>query len=597
MTADFLNKEGDASLGEPMDLEGKTVAELKDMLREQDLPVGGSKAQLMERLQANSGEATVVNLDEEVKDGSTGDLLDDVPWWRSTDVLTPQALTAIGVVVLMIAAAFVFRPTWLGFAPNYEYELIDFDQDQARLFAEELVSYGHPDWEGRMSGTTEEANVSAYIEAQFKAMGMSTTLHSYQVPMHHVNAEPSLRICVPGLNGLSVCEGFGSFGSQVTQFQHRVDYVIQGFSGRSDYTFNDEVPVTDLGNGSDEALWSAASGTIGYVRSGGTVTGNTDLFSLAAENDLAGLIRVNKNYNCGKIEGNDCVPIFKGTGIDDVKAANGGSIPSELPFIAMSKDAGEMLESLIFNATGQPGVLEMLIDVTNDQERTIYVPCGEIRGASSEVVIVGGHHDTVYHGQGAIDDTSGTASVLELARQMSEVVNQTGKPDRTLRFCTWGGEEEGLYGSRAYVEAFQNSLKDNLRLYINLDMNHVDADFSNRGNSLTLFGNDAEDVAHVTRITELYQNKRSEVADRYEIRIATLDGAKGDPDGMPYNSDHGPFVYDLGSERGRAVVCYGSGSWEYHTYLDTLDRFNEESLGVSVTIYGTYMRFLAYSDD
>jgi hypothetical protein len=593
-----LNKEGDASLGVPMDLEGKTVAELKDMLREQGLAVSGTKAQLVDRLEANSSDAAVVNMDDDIKDGSAGDLLDDLPWWRSTNILTPQALTAIGVVVLMVAAAFVFRPTWLGFAPNYEYELIDFDQDQARLFAEELVSYGHPDWEGRMSGTTEEANVSAYIEAQFKAMGMSTTLHSYQVPMHHVNAEPSLRICVPGLNGLSVCEGFGSIGSQITQFQHRVDYVIQGFSGRSDYTFSDEVPVTDLGNGSDEALWSAAGGTIGYVRSGGTVTGNTDLFSLAAENDLAGLIRVNKNYNCGKIEGNDCVPIFKGTGIDDVKAANGGSIPSELPFIAMSKDAGELLESLVFNATGQPGVLEMLIDVTNDQERTIYVPCGEIRGASSEVIIVGGHHDTVYHGQGAIDDTSGTASVLELARQMSEVVNETGKPDRTLRFCTWGGEEEGLYGSRAYVEAFQNSLKDNLRLYINLDMNHVDADFSNRGNSLTLFGNNAEDVGHVTRITELYQNKRSEVADRYEIRIATLDGAKGDPDGMPYNSDHGPFVYDLGGgERGRAVVCYGSGSWEYHTYLDTMDRFNEESLGVSVTIYGTYMRFLAYSDE
>ena len=428
-------------------------------------------------------------------------------------------------------------------------------------------------------------------------MGMSTTLHSYQVPMHHVNAEPSLRICVPGFQGLSACEGFGSLGSQITQFQHRVDYVIQGFSGRSDYSFNDEVPVTDLGNGSDEALWSSASGTIGYVRSGGSVTGNTDLMSLAAENDLAGLIRVNKNYNCGKIEGNDCVPIFKGTGIDAITEANGGSVPTELPFIAMSKDAGELLESLIFNATGPTGVLEMIIDVTNDQERTIYVPCGEIRGETSEVVIVGGHHDTVYHGQGAIDDTSGSASVLELARQMSEVVNESGKPERTLRFCTWGGEEEGLYGSRAYVEAFQSNLRNNLRLYINLDMNHVDADFSNRGNSLTLFGNTPEDMEHIQRITELYQNKRDEVADRYDIRISTLLGAKGDPDGMPYNSDHGPFVYDLGGgERGRAVVCYGSGSWEYHTYLDTLDRFNEESLGVSVTIYGTYMRFLAYSE-
>ena len=584
-------------MGEPLDLSGKTVAELKDLLREQDLPVSGTKSQLIERLEGNATDGATLSLEEEGKDNAVDALVEEVPWWRSTDVLTPQALTAIGVVVLLIAAAFVFRPTWLGFAPNYEYELIDFDQNQARTFAEELVAFGHADWEGRMSGTTEEANASAYIEAKFAEMGMATTLHSFQVPMHHVNAEPSLRICVQGGFGTSPCEGPLAIGTQITQFQHRVDYVIQGFSGRSDYTFNDGVPVTDLGNGSDDALWSSAGGTIGYVRSGGTVTGNTDLMSLAAENDLAGLIRVNKNYNCGKIEGNDCVPIFKGTGIDAITEANGGSVPTELPFIAMSKDAGEVLESLIFNATGPTGVLEMLIDVTNDEERTIYVPCGEIRGETSEVVIVGGHHDTVYHGQGAIDDTSGTASVLEMARQMSEIVNETGKPERTLRFCTWGGEEEGLYGSRAYVEAFQNSLRDNLRLYINLDMNHVDADFSNRGNSLTLFGNNVEDVEHIARITELYQNKRDEVADRYDIRISVLTGAKGAPDGMPYNSDHGPFVYDLGgSERGRAVVCYGSGSWEYHTYLDTMDRFNEESLGVSVTIYGTYMRFLAYSD-
>ena len=163
---------------------------------------------------------------------------------------------------------------------------------------------------------------------------------------------------------------------------------------------------------------------------------------------------------------------------------------------------------------------------------------------------------------------------------------------------TWGGEEEGLYGSRAYVQAFQNSLRDNLRLYLNLDMNHVDADMSTRGNTVTLFGNHQDDIDHVKRIAALYQDERSDVADRYDIRFTTLTGDKGASDGMPYNSDHGPFVYDLGEgERGRAVVCYGSGSWDYHTYADTMDRFNEESLGVSVTIYGTYMRFLAYSND
>ena len=585
-------------MGEPMDLQSKTVAELKEMLKEQGLPVSGNKSQLLERLEDNTATDAILTLEDDVKE-SPGHLDEEnVPWWRSTDILTPQALMAVGVVVLMITAVFVFRPTWLGFAPNYEYDLIDYDAAQTRAFAEDLVALGHPEWEGRMSGTVEEANTSAYIAAQFEAMGMSVTEHSYQVPMHHVNSEPSLRICVQGFGGNSACEGPLDFGSQITQFQHRVDYVIQGFSGRSDYTFDDDVQVTDIGNGTDDALWASAAGSIGYVRSGADVGGNTGIFSRAAENNLAGLIFVNKDANCGQIEANDCVPIFKGSRIDEVAAANGGSIPSELPFIAMSKDAGELLEQSIFNATGPQGVLEMIIDVTNDQERTIYVPCGEIRGKSSEVVIVGGHHDTVYHGQGAVDDTSGTASVMEIARQLSAVVNESGTPERTLRFCTWGGEEEGLYGSRAYVQAFQNSLRDNLRLYLNLDMNHVDADMSTRGNAVTLFGNHQDDIDHVKRIAALYQDERADVADRYDIRFATLTGDKGASDGMPYNSDHGPFVYDLGEgERGRAVVCYGSGSWEYHTYADTMERFNEESLGVSVTIYGTYMRFLAYSDN
>ena len=580
-----------------MDLEGKTVADLKDMLREQGLPVSGNKSQLIERLEASNPAEAVLNVEDDPNDNAGLLTEENVPWWRSTDVLTPQALMAIGVVVLMVTAVFVFRPTWLGFTPSYEYDLIDYDAAQTRAFAEDLVALGHPEWEGRMSGTVEEANTSAYIAAQFEAMGMTATEHSYQVPMHSVNSEPSLRICIQGFGGNSPCEGPLAIGTQIIQFQHRVDYVIQGFSGRSEYTFDQDVQMTDLGNGSDDALWASASGSVGYVRSGGSVGGNTDLMSLAAENNLAGLIRVNKDYNCGKIENTDCVPIFKGTGIDAITQANGGSVPTELPFIAMSRDAGEILEQAIFNATGPPGVLEMIIDVTNDQERTIYVPCGEIRGKSSEVVIVGGHHDTVYHAQGGVDDTSGTASVMEMGRQLSEIVNETGTPERTLRFCTWGGEEEGLYGSRAYVEAFQNSLRDNLRLYINLDMNHVDADTANRGNSVTLFGNNQDDMDHIARITAMYKNDRSDVADRYDIRLSTLTGDKGASDGMPYNSDHGPFVYDLGEgKNGRAVVCYGSGSWEYHTYADTMERFNEESLGISVTIYGTYMRFLAYSD-
>jgi hypothetical protein len=69
---------------------------------------------------------------------------------------------------------------------------------------------------------------------------------------------------------------------------------------------------------------------------------------------------------------------------------------------------------------------------------------------------------------------------------------------------------------------------------------------------------------------------------------------------MPYNSDHAPFVFELnpneGPPYGTAAVCYGSGSSEYHTYLDDMSRFNEESLKVSGIIYGSYAYYLAWGE-
>ena len=585
-----------------MEYENMRVAELKDELKKLGAPVSGNKSELVARLNQITKEVeNVITLEDEdlLELNNRKSASSSIVQRMRTPVYGPLnlgAIIAIGISLLMLTTVLIIQPSWLGFGEEYEYELIDFDQQQVRIFAQELVDLGHPEWEGRMSGTIEESNTSQYISERLAEMGYDAEINEFQVPMHHVNSEPSFRLCVQGLGGISPCDGPAAIGSQVTSFLHRVDYVIQGFSGQSEYTFNQDVQVTDLGNGSDESLWQSASGTIGYVRGDSSKIGNTELYSNAAIYDLAGLISVNKNYNCGKIEGNDCVPIFKGTNYDSLVAANGGNIPTEIPFISMSKDAGEIFEASVINSS-EPASIELIIDVTNDQERTIYVPCGTMQGRTSEVVIAGGHHDTVYQAEGAVDDSSGVASVLEMARQMAEIINETGIPERTLKFCTWGGEEEGLWGSRAYVEEMQSSLRENLRLYINFDMNHVDADFENRGNSLTLFTNNEDDYEHIQAITEIYQKERSEVADRYDIRFQLLDGDQGDDNQMPCNSDHCPFVYDLGGKDGRAVVCYGSGSWEYHTYLDTMDRFNEESLDVSTTIYGTYMRLLAYNLD
>ena len=578
------------------DYDTMLVAELRQRLASAGLPTSGRKVELIERLRLNEQEPTMISIEADLveENNSTKAFITQM----KKQIIGPLNLggvIAIGLSLLMISSVLVLQPAWLGFGSDYDYEIIEFDPSQTKTYAEELVALGHPDWEGRMSGTIEEANTSQYIIDQLVSMGYEPQSNEYQVPMHHVNSEPSFRLCVQGGFGLSPCDGpLGQAGgSQITIFQHRVDYVIQGFSGQSEYTFDEEIVVTDLGNGTDEALWQSATGTLGYVRMDGSGVSNTQMYTYAAQNDLAGIVSVNKIINCGQIEGNDCVPIFKGTNYDTLVAANGGTLPTEIPFIAMSRDAGDIFEALVINAT-EPASIELFIDVTNDQERTIYVPCGKIDGKTSEVIIAGAHHDTVYQGQGAVDDSSGVATVLEMARQLAEIVNQTGKPERTIQFCTWGGEEEGLWGSRAYVADMQSNLRNNLRLYLNFDMNHVDADFQNRGNSLTLFTNNGNDYDHINRIVDLYTSEKPEIANKYQIRTSLLDGDRGDANEMPCNSDYCPFIYELGGKTGRAVSCYGGGAWEYHTYLDTMDRFNEESLHVSGTIYGTYMRLLAY---
>jgi hypothetical protein len=75
---------------------------------------------------------------------------------------------------------------------------------------------------------------------------------------------------------------------------------------------------------------------------------------------------------------------------------------------------------------------------------------GEIPGTdlAQEVVMMGAHFDTWHASPNASDNTSGVAVVLEAARILKAIGTE---PRRTIRVALWSGEEQGLYGSRAYV--------------------------------------------------------------------------------------------------------------------------------------------------
>lgn len=102
---------------------------------------------------------------------------------------------------------------------------------------------------------------------------------------------------------------------------------------------------------------------------------------------------------------------------------------------------------------------------------------GRIRGASNpeQMVILGNHHDAWEFG--AVDPSSGTASMMELTRALGALLQKGVRPERTLVFCSWDGEEVGLTGSTEWGEQFEDNLKKNAVAYINVDSSTSGADF------------------------------------------------------------------------------------------------------------------------
>ena len=567
--------------------ESLTVAQLKEECKSRGLSVGGKKADLVSRIEehAISNDFLEAEITEDSAMQSGRSMIGRVKQ------LPVSVLAVIGIMLLgTMGGALLYGDDvieWIQGEPDYQ--LIEFDATSARGYAQSLVDLGHPEWEGRMSGTIEEHNTADFIKANFTSMGIPSTLEGFDVPMFVIDDEPELGICHAGDVGQTLpafaC-GATDVNADFITFEHRSDFVLQGYSGSSFIRYVDDIDVVDLGTGNETADWATGAGSVVMVHMTQDTESNTALFKRASENDVEGLILINERQNCDDLVSGDCIPYFKSV---DISAID--NIPINMGFIMVSQSVGQVI---IDNVINQDGRLQFMTYVENAGEATIKVPCGIIQGESDSMIIIGAHHDTVYMSQGAVDDSSGTATVLEMARQFGLIESQLGTPKHTIYFCTWGGEEEGLFGSTAWVDKHRNNLYDNLRLYINLDMNHVDAE---RNSGVTLFGNHNTDVSHIRGISEKFKQEYPELADRYNIQVRKLDDTE-----MPYNSDHAPFVYNIdeddsdGKQYGRAVVCYGSGSMEYHTYLDNMERFNEESLAVSGIIYGSLVYYLAYGD-
>ena len=130
-----------------------------------------------------------------------------------------------------------------------------------------------------------------------------------------------------------------------------------------------------------------------------------------------------------------------------------------IPVIGVSKADGARMRA-------QPGETTIKLNAGVRTMKTRNIIAQTKTGSTGDVVMVGGHLDSVPAGPGINDNGSGVAAVLETALQLGS------SPDvpNAVRFAFWGAEEVGLLGSANYVQSLDVGALKDIALYLNVDM-------------------------------------------------------------------------------------------------------------------------------
>ena len=113
-----------------------------------------------------------------------------------------------------------------------------------------------------------------------------------------------------------------------------------------------------------------------------------------------------------------------------------------------------------------------------DRVTPIWDVIGKITGSEEpeKTVILSNHHDSWVYG--AVDPASGTATMLETARALGELLKQGFRPRRTIVLGSWDAEEYTLTGSTEWGEEHEAELKKNAVVCFNVDSSTSGQDFT-----------------------------------------------------------------------------------------------------------------------
>jgi N-acetylated-alpha-linked acidic dipeptidase len=217
----------------------------------------------------------------------------------------------------------------------------------------------------------------------------------------------------------------------------------------------------------------------------------------------------------------------------------------------------------------------------NFDRKPLYDVIVKIPGAKypDQWVIRGNHHDAWVNG--AEDPVSGTGAEMEEARGLAELLKQGWKPDRTILYCFWDGEEPGFLGSTEWAETHATELKQHAVAYLNTDTN--DRGFFAAAGSHSL-------EAFVNSVTKEIEDPETKMSVWKRQRLATM--ANG----------NAKVKEELRSRLDLRIDALGSGS-DWTVFLDHLGIASlnigfggEDDAGIYHSIYDDFYWYTHFSD-
>ena len=264
----------------------------------------------------------------------------------------------------------------------------------------------------RMGGSQEELKCAQYLQKCCADMGLEATLESFEVDMANMQEAVFLA------DGVEIpCKGYLCAGNATLEAPF---YYLRSTDAYSLSLCKDKIVMID--------------GYMGYW-----------MYQDIVDNGAVGFVTYDGNVN------------YADRDIDQRELRSFVSKDRKIPGVNINaKDAVAMIEKGV-----QTAKIVLNQEEYKGQSHNVVL---DLPGQIDEYIVLTAHYDSTSLSQGAYDNMSGSVGLLGIAEYFKDHPHRDG-----LRFVWCGSEERGLLGSKAYVAAHEESLKQ-FALNINLDM-------------------------------------------------------------------------------------------------------------------------------